>query len=84
MPSASEWTQELTRLREIKPRPLHKLYGRNGPTPEQKTAWEEKMKAWNKLYRHASKMQKEQLVIDNENFRRQQAERLAAKNLRAI
>lgn len=64
--SASEWAQTLADLREIKPRPLHKLY--KSPTEEQFIKWSESMREWNKAYRHASKMQKAQLIIDNANY----------------
>jgi len=55
--SASDWALEMARLREFKPRPLHKRYGKN-PTPDQVHAHKEEERAWNKLYRYASKMQK--------------------------
>lgn len=66
--SAAWWAQEMARLRSIKPRPIAKLYGRNGPTPEQKTAWDAQMKAWNAAYRKASAEQKKALKRDNDAF----------------
>ena len=78
--SASQWANEMARLRDIKPRPLHKLYGSRGPTPEQKAKWDADMREWNRLFRHASKMQKIALKEDNEAFyARQRGEQNMAK-----
>ena len=63
--TAAGWAAEMSRLRDKQPRPLHKLYGRN-PTPEQITAHKEATRAYEKEYRHASKMQKETLARENE------------------
>lgn len=49
-----------------------KLYGKTGPTDDQKAKYDASVKAWNKAYRYASKMQKVQLEIDNEAFRTKQ------------
>lgn len=68
-PSASQWANELARLRELKPRPLIKTFGSRGPTPEQKAVYDARVREWNKAYRYASKMQKAQLKIDNEAFK---------------
>ncbi len=35
---ATDWVREMERLRSVKPRPIEKLYGTKGPTPEQATA----------------------------------------------
>lgn len=83
--SASQWANEMARLRDIKPRPLHKLYGSRGPTPEQKAKWDADMREWNRLYRHASKMQKIALEEDNEAYRaRQQREQNMATRFRDL
>lgn len=71
-PSATEWANEMGRLRDIKPRPLIKTFGSRGPTPEQLVAYKKRVSEWNKAYRYASKMQKLQLKIDNEAFRARQ------------
>lgn len=67
--SATEWADELYRLRAEAPRPLSKLYGAKGPTPEQKSAHDAEMKAWNKKYRNAQKNHKIALAEDNRSFR---------------
>jgi hypothetical protein len=67
--SASDWAGEMARLRDLRPRPLHKRYGRN-PTPEQIERHRGEEREWSKLYRHATKMQKAQLAKDNAEFRR--------------
>jgi hypothetical protein len=54
---ATEWAREMARLRVLKPRPLHKRYGKN-PTQEQLEAHRAEERAWSKLYRVASKEQK--------------------------
>lgn len=66
--SASDWAEEMAKLRSIKPRPIAKLYGLKGPTPEQAATHSEQMKAWNKAYRNASKQQKIALERDNARF----------------
>jgi len=77
--SAAQWANEMARLRDVKPRPLHKLYGRSGGTPEQQAAWKAQMSEWNRQYRHASKMQKIALEEDNAAFRVRQAQNKAKK-----
>ncbi len=51
----AEWSARLTTLRAKKPRPLAKLYGTRGPTPEQKAAHDAQTREWNKAYRAAGK-----------------------------
>jgi len=50
--AANEEYQDLLRklgeLDKVKPRPLAKLYGSAGPTPQQKAAWEDRTRAWNR------------------------------------
>jgi len=69
--TASEWSDEMQRLRDVKPRPLAKTFGTNGPTPEQKAAYDEKVKRWNAQYRRASENQK--IALANENKAREAA-----------
>lgn len=66
---SADWAEEMGRLRTFQPRPIKKLYGKNGPTPEQLIAYKANEKAWNKAYRYASKMQKKLLAEENEAFR---------------
>ena len=70
--TAAEWAQTMADLQKTKPRPIAKLYGKNGPTPEQATQWAEKMRAWNAAYRKASAMQKATLEAENRAFRDRQ------------
>jgi len=63
-----DWSREMARLREIKPRPLHKRYGKS-PTPEQAALHKEEERVWNAKYRYASAMQKITLERDNAEFR---------------
>jgi hypothetical protein len=77
MKSASEWAREMAELQKVKPRPLLKWY--RNPTPEQAAEHNAKIRAWNVLYRKASKEQKLALVRDNETYRLMQ---LANKNPR--
>lgn len=67
--SAADLAQDLADLREIKPRPLDKMYGTKGPTPEQAAKHKADMSAWNSKYRKIEAARKKQLEIDNENFR---------------
>lgn len=68
--TSSEWCNEMQRLRDVKPRPITKLYGKRGPTPEQLESWTQQMREWNRAYRKASKMQKETLDAENAEWRR--------------
>lgn len=52
---ATQWSDKMADLRARKPRPLDKLYGKRGPTPEQAAAHKAEMAAWNKEYNAASK-----------------------------
>lgn len=67
--TAAEWARVIGDLRDKKPRPLDKLYGSKGPTPEQKTEWDAKMRAWTSEYRKASKNQKEALDLQNRTWK---------------
>jgi hypothetical protein len=60
---STDWAQEMARLRTFQPRPIKKLFGTKGPSPEQLIAY----KAEEKTY--ASKMQKKLLAEENEAFR---------------
>jgi hypothetical protein len=65
--SSVEWTREMGRLRDEKPRPLDKLYGKAGPTPEQAKAHADAMRKWNSAYRKASAAQKAALQQEQAN-----------------
>ena len=71
--SASDWVQIMSDLRDVKPRPLAKMFGTRGPTPEQLEAYTAKVREWNARYRYASKMQKAALVRDNAAFHARQS-----------
>jgi hypothetical protein len=77
--SASQWAKEMARLRDIKPRPSVKMFGKSGGTPEQQAAWKAQMAEWNRQYRHASKMQKIALEEDNAAFRARQSQNKTKK-----
>lgn len=68
--TASDWANEMARLRDVKPRPIKKLYGLRGPTPEQAAAHMDAMRTWNSAYRKASRMQKETLERENAEWRK--------------
>lgn len=63
---AAAWANEMSMLRQRKPRPLNKLY-RNPAliTPEIKAKHDMVMRTWNALYRDASKKQKKALELSN-------------------
>ena len=64
----SRLLKELTDLQIHKPRPIAKLYGSNGPNPQQRIEWIESMKTYN---RKASKIRKQLPVLlkqSNEEF----------------
>jgi len=46
---------QLDALRDRKPRTLEQLYGRRGPTPDQRVAHDQQMREWNRQYRAAQK-----------------------------
>jgi len=49
----TEAARKMTALREVRPRPIAKLFGKNGPTPDQLTAYKAQVKIWNAQYRAA-------------------------------
>lgn len=79
--SADHWSAEMSDLRNRKPRPLNKLY-RNPAliTPEIKAKHDMVMRAWNALYRRATKNHKKAMELSNAAWRKatpaQQAARL--------
>lgn len=72
--SAAELAQMMSDMRERKPRPLEKTYGKN-PTDEQKAEHKAKMSAWESEYRKVSEAQKKALERDNAEFRKKQEEK---------
>lgn len=66
--TAAELAQDLADLRASKPRPIEKLFGKNGPTPEQKAQWDAEMRAWNATHRKLTAEHKAALVRDNAAF----------------
>jgi hypothetical protein len=64
----AELLKELTELQIHKPRPLAKLYGLNGPTPQQRIAWEESVKTYNRKVSKIRKQLPELLRKSNEEF----------------
>jgi hypothetical protein len=67
--SASDWAMQMAKLRDFRPRPIAKLYGKRGPTPEQAVLHQAEEREWNALYRHARKMQKKTLEVENALYR---------------
>ena len=63
--TAAEWANNMAGLRASKPRPLARLYGTCGPTPEQAEAHARAMKEWNRVYRRATKNQKAALALQS-------------------
>ncbi len=55
---ATQHSRRMSELRESKPRPIAKLYGKKGPTAKQAADHKQAMKAWNRAYRTASKSHK--------------------------
>lgn len=49
---------QLDALRSRKPRSLERLYGRRGPTPEQRAEHEERVRAWGREYRELQRQLK--------------------------
>ena len=47
--------RQLDELRARKPRPLARLFGKRGPTPEQRAAYDEQVREWSRQYRAAQK-----------------------------
>ena len=50
--------RQLDALRARRPRSLERLYGRRGPTPEQRAEHEERVRAWGREYRALQKQLK--------------------------
>ncbi len=65
---ASEYANRMSELQATKPRPLIKMFGSNGPTPEQAAAYHETSKAWSREYNAVSRNQKLALPRDNAAF----------------
>jgi hypothetical protein len=63
---------QLTELQAKKPRPIDKLYGTRGPTPEQKAKWEEDMRAWNRATGAIRRKLPALLEQSNKEFRERQ------------
>ena len=63
--TAADYAGELSQLRYVKPRPLAKLYGTNGPTPDQEDAHVDQMREWNRRYRLVSKLWKAALAAQS-------------------
>lgn len=70
--TASEWCQRMQDLRDIKPRPVAKLYGAQGPSPAQAEQHRQAMRVWNSLYRKATKEQKRTLALSNAAYEARQ------------
>lgn len=66
--SASDIVNEMTKLRESKPRPLNKMYGPN-PTDAQKASHAKAMREWDAKYRKLKKEHGPALERDNAEFR---------------
>jgi hypothetical protein len=72
---AAEYADEMSRLQDLKPRPIKKLF--NNPDkapPERVAAAQEAIKAWNRQYNAVKRNQKLALERDNEAFRARQAD----------
>ncbi len=67
--TAAGWAEEMARLRTVRPRPIKKLFGLQGPTPAQAEAHAAAERRWGRAYRRASKEQKRLLKLENEAFR---------------
>ena len=67
--SASDYTQQMSDLRDVKPRPINKLW--NNPSaapPEQVARAQQQLRDWNAKYSRVSKLQKLALARDNAAF----------------
>lgn len=64
-PTLEEVSRALTELNKHKPRPINKLYGTRGPTPEQLIDWTERSRAWNRERVRLSKLHKTLLARSN-------------------
>ena len=67
--SAADIATQMSELRQQKPRPIEKLYGKQGPTPEQLAAHQQSMRSWNRQYNALAKRHRQQLETDNLAFR---------------
>ena len=56
-------------LRAVKLRPIAKLFGKRGPSPEQLATYKEEARTWNHAYRRATKAYKEGVEISNAKLR---------------
>lgn len=65
---ASEIVRRMATLRESQPRPIDKMFGRNGPTPEQAAAHGEQVRAFNREMSKLKRAHKIALERDNANF----------------
>lgn len=63
--SHSDILNEMEAMRDRKPRPLAKMFGSKGPTPEQKAKYDADVRAWNRDY---SRLRREQrIALEREN-----------------
>lgn len=65
--TASDWAEVMASLRDVKPRPIVKMFGKY-PTAENVSAHAALMREWNAVYRKASASQKAALIRDNAAF----------------
>ena len=67
--SSSEWTTEMSKLRDIKPVPINRMWNDLASAPPDRVAaHKDKIRGWESKYRSASKSQKEALERDNAAF----------------
>lgn len=66
---ARELAAEMSRLREFEPRPMHKMFGTNGGTPEQRAAHAAKIRQWQRAMSYLRRLHKPALERDNAAFR---------------
>lgn len=59
---------QMSQMRSSKPRSLAQTFGSRGPTPEQRDAYNARVKEWNRNYRKLAKQQKQALADDNAAF----------------
>jgi 8-oxo-dGTP pyrophosphatase MutT (NUDIX family) len=69
---AADLAQQMAEMRKRKPSSIAKRFGANGPTPEQRAAHEDEVRAWNREYSRLSREQKKALEEDNKKFREEQ------------
>lgn len=63
--------------RKTQPRPIKKLYGTKGPSPEQLADYKAYAKRWNSEYRRLGKLQKEALAKESAEYDRLRTEAAA-------